>query len=95
MRHHHNRAILLVTQGAQQGANFVIGKFDGGPVGIETIAVAINEEVDTITDVYESFLMQIGFLSRTPRGRVATKLAYRYFNLSPPDELKQEELFNE
>ena len=73
----------------------IIDKFNGGPVGVETIAIAINEEVDTITDVYESFLMQIGFLSRTSRGRVATKLAYRYFNLSPPDKVSQEELFSE
>ena len=73
----------------------IISKFNGGPVGIETIAISINEEVDTITDVYESFLMQIGFLARTPRGRVATKSAYRYFNLTPPDETKQEGLFDE
>lgn len=73
----------------------IINKFNGGPVGIETIAIAINEEVDTITDVYEAFLMQIGFLARTPRGRVVTKLAYQYFNLTPPEQLKQEELFND
>lgn len=73
----------------------IMNKFNGGPVGIETIAISINEEVDTITDVYESFLMQIGFLARTPRGRVATKSAYHYFNLTPPDETKQEEFFDE
>ncbi|MFH1784443.1 MAG: Holliday junction branch migration DNA helicase RuvB [bacterium] len=73
--------------------NTIMNKFNGGPVGIETIAISINEEVDTITDVYESFLIQIGFLARTPRGRVATKSAYKYFNISPPEE-KQEELFD-
>jgi len=73
----------------------IIHKFNGGPVGIETIAIAINEEVDTITDVYEAFLMQVGFLARTARGRVVTKLAYQYFNLTPPEQIKQEELFND
>jgi holliday junction DNA helicase RuvB len=74
----------------------IIHKFNGGPVGIETIAIAINEEVDTITDVYEAFLMQVGFLARTARGRVVTKLAYQYFNLTPPPEqIKQEEFFND
>ncbi|MBE5821842.1 MAG: Holliday junction branch migration DNA helicase RuvB [Clostridiales bacterium] len=54
----------------------IITKFKGGPVGIETLAACIGEEVDTIEDVYEPYLMQIGFLNRTPRGRMATKLAY-------------------
>ncbi|HAS53542.1 MAG TPA: Holliday junction branch migration DNA helicase RuvB, partial [Nitrospiraceae bacterium] len=56
----------------------VIDKFDGGPVGIETIAAALNEERDTIEDVYEPYLIQEGFLDRTPRGRQATKLSYEY-----------------
>jgi Holliday junction DNA helicase RuvB len=62
----------------------VIEKFSGGPVGIETIAVAVSEERDTIEDVYEPFLIQLGFLARTPRGRVATRLAYAHFGLVPP-----------
>ncbi len=59
----------------------IIEKFNGGPVGIETISVAINEEVDTITDVYEPYLIQAGFLQRTPRGRVATELAYKHLGI--------------
>ena len=59
----------------------IIEKFDGGPVGIETIAASISEERDTIEDVYEPFLLQIGFLNRTPRGRMATRLAYEHLGL--------------
>ena len=59
----------------------IIKKFAGGPVGIETLAACIGEEVDTIEDVYEPYLMQIGFLNRTPRGRVVTKLAYDHLNI--------------
>ena len=62
----------------------IIEKFSGGPVGIETIAVAVSEERDTIEDVYEPFLIQLGFLARTPRGRVVTRLAYTHFGLVPP-----------
>jgi Holliday junction DNA helicase RuvB len=57
----------------------LIDKFGGGPVGVETLAAAIGEEKDTIEDVYEPFLIQAGFLNRTPRGRVATPLAYDHF----------------
>jgi holliday junction DNA helicase RuvB len=57
----------------------MIDKFSGGPVGVETLAAAIGEEKDTIEDVYEPFLIQAGFLQRTPRGRVATALAYEHF----------------
>ncbi|HHV73518.1 MULTISPECIES: Holliday junction branch migration DNA helicase RuvB [unclassified Thermoanaerobacterium] len=63
----------------------IIEKFSGGPVGIDTIAASIGEESDTIEDVYEPYLMQIGFLNRTPRGRIATKLAYEYLNYSLPE----------
>jgi Holliday junction DNA helicase RuvB len=59
----------------------IIQKFDGGPVGIETIAAAISEEADTIMDVYEPYLLQLGFLARTPRGRTATRLAYEHLGL--------------
>ena len=60
----------------------IIENYDGGPVGIETIAAAVSEERDTIEDVYEPYLMQLGFLGRTPRGRVATKLAYDHLSIS-------------
>ena len=56
-------------------------KYDGGPVGVNTLAASLAEEADAIEEIYEPFLMQIGFLSRTPRGRVATALAYRHFKI--------------
>ena len=56
----------------------IIDKFDGGPVGLETLAASINEDADTIMDVWEPYLLQLGFLERTPRGRVATRLAHEY-----------------
>ena len=59
----------------------IIDKFNGGPVGLETIAAAISEEADTIMDVYEPYLLQLGFLERTPRGRLATQLAYQHLGL--------------
>jgi len=59
----------------------IINKFNGGPVGLDTIAAAISEEADTIMDVYEPYLLQLGFLERTPRGRVATQLAYQHLGL--------------
>ena len=67
----------------------IIEKFDGGPVGLGTIAAVISEERDTIEDIYEPFLMQIGFLDRTPRGRVATESAYRHFGLVRPSPQKR------
>ncbi len=59
----------------------IIDKFNGGPVGLETIAASISEEPDTIMDVYEPYLLQLGFLERTPRGRVATERAYRHLKI--------------
>jgi len=59
----------------------IIDKFDGGPVGLDTIAASINEDADTIMDVYEPYLLQLGFLERTPRGRVAGRLAYEHLGL--------------
>ncbi|MBI4285744.1 MAG: Holliday junction branch migration DNA helicase RuvB, partial [Chloroflexi bacterium] len=59
----------------------IIEKFEGGPVGLETIAASISEEADTIMDVYEPYLLQLGFLDRTPRGRVATRLAYEHLGI--------------
>jgi Holliday junction DNA helicase RuvB len=70
----------------------IIKKFSGGPVGIDTISASISEEKDTIEEVYEPYLLQIGFIARTPRGRVATKLAYEHFGIKYR-ELKQESLF--
>ena len=61
----------------------IIHKFAGGPVGVGTISAAISEEQDAIEDVYEPYLIQIGFLNRTPRGRMATKLAYEHFGIDP------------
>lgn len=62
----------------------MVDKFGGGPVGIETLAVALAEDADTLTDVYEPFLIQCGFLARTPRGRVATEHAYKHLGKTPP-----------
>ncbi len=62
----------------------IIDKFGGGPVGVNSIAAAIAEEKDAIEDIYEPYLIQLGFLDRTPRGRVATRLAYQYFGLTAP-----------
>jgi Holliday junction DNA helicase RuvB len=65
----------------------IIQKYDGGPVGLGTLAATLAEEEDALEEVYEPFLIQIGFLDRTPRGRVATRLAYEHFGLAdlPPD----------
>lgn len=68
----------------------IIDKFGGGPVGLNTIAAAISEEKDAIEDIYEPFLIQAGFLDRTPRGRVATSLAYGYFGLVAPVEQRRD-----
>ncbi|HJY84787.1 MAG TPA: Holliday junction branch migration DNA helicase RuvB [Candidatus Binatia bacterium] len=78
-----DRAILLT----------IIEKFSGGPVGIETIAAAISEEKSTIEDVYEPYLLQEGYLQRTPRGRMATLQAYRHFGITRPGGGTQGELF--
>ena len=76
--------VHLAPKSADQGREKhvpVIEKFNGGPVGLETIAAAISEEADTIMDVYEPYLLQLAFLERTPRGRVATALAYHHLNI--------------
>ena len=71
----------------------IIEKFDGGPVGLNTIGAAIGEDANTIEEVYEPFLVQHGFLQRTPRGRVATPQAYRHFGFTPQAPGAQETLF--
>jgi Holliday junction DNA helicase RuvB len=71
----------------------IIEKFDGGPVGVNTIAAAIAEDPMTIEEVYEPFLVQNGFLQRSPRGRVATAQAYRHFGYTPPSQSGQPALF--
>jgi Holliday junction DNA helicase RuvB len=69
----------------------IIEKYQGGPVGVNTLAAALAEEQDAIEEIYEPFLIQIGFLNRTPRGRVATQLAYEHFGITP--NRKQSSLF--
>ncbi len=67
----------------------ITDKYDGGPVGLETIAASVGEEADTIMDVYEPFLMQLGFLNRTSRGRMATRSAYEHLGIAYPAKLEQ------
>ncbi|MBC7294115.1 MAG: Holliday junction branch migration DNA helicase RuvB [Thermoleophilia bacterium] len=74
--------------------NLILHKFDGGPVGLSTLAVAIGEEADTIEDVYEPFLLQRGFIKRTPRGRVLTRLGYEHCGVKPPRSPENETLFS-
>jgi Holliday junction DNA helicase RuvB len=80
----------------------IIDLFDGGPVGLSTLAASLAEEIDAIEDVYEPFLLQLGFLQRTPRGRIATRRAYEHLGLpytakqapgSAPDDPRQSRLF--
>ena len=71
----------------------IIEKFGGGPVGLDTIAASVSEESSTIMDVVEPYLLQLGFLDRTPRGRLATARAYEHLELAPPDKLEQPPLF--
>jgi len=71
----------------------IIGKFGGGPVGLDTIAASIGEAADTIMDVVEPYLLQLGFIERTPRGRTATRLAYEHLGMTD-DRVEQGRLFN-
>ena len=73
----------------------IIEKFNGGPVGVSTISAAINEEKEAIEEIYEPYLIQIGFLNRTPRGRMATPAAYQHFGVGwqPKSERDQQGLF--
>jgi Holliday junction DNA helicase RuvB len=72
----------------------LITKFNGGPVGLETLGASISEEADTIMDVVEPYLLQLGFLDRTPRGRVATRAAYHHLGLVYPERPEQVGLFD-
>jgi holliday junction DNA helicase RuvB len=71
----------------------IIEKFNGGPVGLETLAASISEEGDTIMDVVEPYLLQLGFLDRTPRGRVATRAAYSHLQIEYPERAEQGSFF--
>ncbi len=71
----------------------LVNKFGGGPVGLETLAASISEEADTIMDVVEPYLLQLGFLDRTPRGRVATRAAYAHMGVDYPEQPAQPNLF--
>ena len=71
----------------------MIKHYGGGPVGLETVAAVIGEEAVTIEDVYEPYLMQIGFLSRTPRGRVVLPAAYAHLGLEHPGTAGQQSLY--
>jgi len=71
----------------------IIEKFDGGPIGLESLSAAVSEEKDTLEDVYEPFLIQCGYIKRTPRGRVATKRAYKHLGLPIEKEEIQKRLF--
>ena len=71
----------------------ILENFQGGPVGVETISASVSEERDTIEDVYEPFLIQLGFLKRTPRGRVATPAAWKHMGLAVPKTAVQDDLF--
>ena len=70
----------------------IIRNYGGGPVGLETLAATIGEEAVTLEDVYEPYLMQIGFLTRTPRGRCVTQLAYEHLHLPAPQSAQGEQL---
>jgi Holliday junction DNA helicase RuvB len=73
----------------------VIHRFDGGPVGLDNIAASIGEERETIEDVIEPYLIQQGYLQRTPRGRIATLAAYRHLGVTPPVDQADGGLFGE
>ncbi len=73
----------------------IISKFGGGPVGLDTVSAAVSEETDTIMDVVEPYLLQLGFLERTPRGRVATRLAYEHLGFQYPEKPEQKTLWGE
>jgi len=71
----------------------IIEKFDGGPVGLGTLCAVLHEEKDSIEEIIEPYLLQIGFLNRTPRGRMANRLAYEHFGLDAPGRTAPPTLF--
>lgn len=77
----------------KQIVTVIMEKFSGGPVGLSSLAVAVGEERQTLEEVHEPYLIQMGFIKRTPQGRVATPLAYRHFGLEPPVASEQAHLF--
>ena len=92
-RHHGNNSLARIPIAQRRILRTIIEKFEGGPVGLNTIGAAIGEDANTIEEVYEPFLVQHGFLQRTPRGRVATAQAYRHFGFTPQTPSTQESLF--
>ena len=85
----------LLFWARRQSLEAVIHRFDGGPVGLDNVAAAIGEERDTIEDVIEPYLIQQGYLQRTPRGRIATLAAYRHLGVTPPKGAGGTDLFGE
>jgi Holliday junction DNA helicase RuvB len=79
----HDREILRI----------IIDRYNGGPVGAETLAISVGEAVDTLEDYYEPYLIQIGLLQRTPRGRVATGMAYEHLNVKQRNDFNDRTLF--
>ncbi len=73
----------------------IINKFGGGPVGLETLAASVSEETDTLTDVYEPYLLKLGLINKTPRGRVATEQAYRWLGYPPKTRPEEKSLFDD
>ena len=69
--------------------DIIINKFGGGPVGLNTISASLGEEIDTVEEINEPYLMRLGFLERTPRGRVATEAAYKHIGVTPPEDLNK------
>jgi len=91
-----NRLLRRVRDYVEVKGEAVIHRFDGGPVGLDNVAAAIGEERDTIEDVIEPYLIQQGFLQRTPRGRIATLAAYRHLGVTPPkNQAAAADLFGE
>ena len=74
------------TASTARSSRTICAQFAGGPVGLSTLAIAVDEEADTIEDVYEPYLLQRGLIQRTPRGRAATRRAYEHLGLEPPRE---------
>jgi Holliday junction DNA helicase RuvB len=83
---------LGLTQADRRFLKALAEKHRGGPVGLETMAATISEDTDTIESVYEPYLLQIGFLRRTPRGRILTEKAFQFLKIKVPEQLEQKQL---